>query len=296
MLTGCGSATIKPEIIPEHVTDGIVDVRDLPSVPTRPRDVIGSGILIVPPEGFNKPDLRDEHEIPKIPETNTFQIDIYRRGGDDSENPDGFAKFRTGIPQIVRGKAFESASGMVLIPHDTTIYAEPFYYIGILSTTNLGAPLIEAPTTAIWPGHFYTLRLGNRPADFYVDFAVGRFGFHNGMEGDASGIGTRDNTWGGAIGASGVVTNELDGYFGNHPNAEGFSPGQMTGTFTSDWTNIDSTVFSGYFKSTLIGLIGEEGVVGVFGADIGTVSSDGRPALTGGFTATNPDYTPPAEN
>ncbi len=284
MLTACGSASITPEIIPEHVTDGIVDVRDLPTVPTSPRDVIGSGILIMPPEGFNKPDLLDGHEIPDI---NTYQLDTFRRGGEDSESPDGFATFRSGMLGKVTVRREDPDSGEV-IESEREGYAISNYYIGILSTTNLGAPLLEAPKTAIWPGHLYVPRLGHRVrnADFYVDFTNGNFGFHDGN----NGIGTNTDYWGGAIGIGGVVTNTINGYFGNHPKASGLTPGQMAGIFISDWTEVD--FFDDYYESTLIGLIGEKGAVAVFGPEIGK----DEPTMRGGFTATNPDYTPPAEN
>ena len=281
MLTGCGSASIAPF---DYSTDGIVDINDLPAVPTRPRDVIGSGILIIPPEGFNKPDLLDGHEIPDI---NTFQLNIFRRGGEDSESPDGFATFGSGMLGKGTVRIEDPDSGEV-IESEREGYVISNYYIGILSTTNLGAPLLEAPKTAIWPGHLYVSRLGHRvrDAEFYVDFTNGHFGFHDGN----NGIGESHNGWGGLGNGGGIVISTIDGYFGNHPKAEGLNPGQMVGTFTSDWTGVP--IFNDSYESTLIGLIGEEGAVGVFGAEIGKDEQ----TMRGGFTATNPSYTPPVEN
>ena len=76
----------------------------------------------------------------------------------------------------------------------------------------------------------------------------------------------------------------LNGYFGNHPKAKGLNPGQMVGDFIFDPGSI---AFFNYREATLIGLIGEEGAVGVF-------RKIGENGASGGFTATNPSYTPPA--
>ena len=259
MLTACGSATITipntPEIPLDYLTDGIVNTKDLPDAPTRPKDVVGDGFLIVDADGFNATDIHEGHKLGTVRD--------YRRGGRDSESPDGFAQFFTSIQETDEGGDIRVLSSNA--------------YNGILSTTNLGAPLVDPPTDAIWPGYFNFGSLGYRSSNFYVNFTSGHFGFYNGMSGEASGISTRDDTWGGLLGGGGVVISRLDGYFGNHPNAVGLNPGQMVGTFTSDWTGVP--IFNDYYEADLIGLIGEEGAVGVFGTN-------------GGFTATNLSYTP----
>ena len=250
MLTACGSASIAPL---DYSTDGIVNIKDLPDAPTRPRDVIGDGFLIIPPEGFNKSDLLDGHEISRM---STFW-----RAGEDSKDPDGYAFFETGVPEMMQD------------------IQENVSYYGILSTTDLGAPLTEAPATAIWPGYFGGGNINRREITyFYVDVESGRFGFYN--EAD-KGIGTKETF----SGFAGTVIHTLNGYFGNHPNAAGLNPGQMVGTVDVNYDFEQSLFNEG--QATLTGLIGEEGVIGVF-------RKSGEDRFGGGFTATNPSYTPPA--
>ncbi len=283
MLTACGSASITPEIPFDYSTDGVVDINDLPAYPTKPTDLTGSGFLAETADGFNTTDIYDGHGTPK-PNT-------YRRGGEDSKNPDGYVLFGTGIL-----KAFPRPQGMSdgqLIIEEDYRFIDTRSYVGILSTTNLGAPLTETPATAVWPGYFGggVIRR-DEITYFYVDFEAGRFGFHNGMDGEDSGIGTKDVLYGSFVGEGEPVISTLNGYFGNHPKAKGLNPGQMVGNVIF---NPGQVTFFTYREATLIGLIGEEGAVGVF-TEVGKIGSDSSITLTGGFTATNPDYTPPVKN
>ncbi len=278
MLTACGSASITPEIPFDYSTDGIVDINDLPAYPTKPTDLTGSGFLAETADGFNTTDIHDGHEIPKP--------SVYWRAGEDSKNPDGYVLFGTSIL-----KAFPRPQGMSdgqLIIEEDYRAIDSRSYVGILSTTNLGAPLTETPATAVWPGYFGggVIRR-DEITDFYVDFEAGRFGFYN--EADKE-IGTKDIFYGGFLGRGESIIHTLNGYFGNHPNAKGLNPGQMVGNFIF---NPGSIAFFDYREATLTGLIGEEGAVGVF-TEVGKIGSDSSIILTGGFTATNPDYTPPA--
>ncbi len=286
ILTGCGSATITipntPKIPFDYSTDGIVDINDLPAYPTKPTDLTGSGFLAETADGFNTTDIYDGHGTPK-PNT-------YRRGGEDSKNPDGYVLFGTSILETYM--RLDDVSGILRL-EEFVRAIDSRSYVGILSTTNLGAPLTETPATAIWSGYFGggVIRR-DEITDFYVDFEAGRFGFHNGMDGDDSGIGTKDIFYGGFLGRGEPIIHTLNGYFGNHPKAKGLNPGQMVGNVIF---NPGSIAFFTYGDATLIGLIGEEGAVGVF-TEVGKIGSDSSITLTGGFTATNPSYTPPAEN
>ncbi len=284
MLTACGSASITPEISFDYSTDGIVDINDLPTYPTKPTDLTGSGFLAETTDGFNTTDIYDGHGIPK-PNT-------YRRGGEDSKNPDGYVFFGTGILETYM--RLDDVSGNLRLEEDYR-FIDTRSYVGILATTNLGAPLTETPATAVWPGYFGggVIRR-DEITYFYVDFEAGRFGFHNGMDGDDSGIGTKDVFYGGIVGEGKPIIHTLNGYFGNHPKAKGLNPGQMVGNFIHD-PDPGLIAFFTYGDATLIGLIGEEGAVGVF-TEVGKIGSDSSITLTGGFTATNPDYTPPVEN
>ena len=273
MLTGCGSASIAPL---DYLTDDIVDINDLPAYPTRPKDVRNDNFLIITTDDFNATDLHDEHEF--------IRIEPQWRAGEDSKNPDGYAYFWTGIPELYI-EMHKHPDGTVFLEQEATRYLDGAYYIGILSTTNLGAPLTENPATAIWSGYFSGGNINRREITyFYVDVESGQFGFHNGMDGDDSGIGIVNDPLGG-FGISGPVIHELNGYFGNHPKAAGLNPGQVVGTVDVNY-DFEQTFFN-EGQATLTGLIGEEGIVGVF-------RKFGEDGFSGGFTATNPSYTPPA--
>ncbi len=177
---------------------------------------------------------------------------ISRRGGagikaEPNTNPDGFAIFT-----LVRNTELPAISTS--------------WHATILATTNLGAPLATAPSTAIWPGHFNLSNFKEgaiNSVDFSVDFGDGKIGFANDEGGIATGTDRPQNVI--------MAGLSLDISFGGD-NADGL----LTGTATVNDMAIP-----------VRGLIGTEGAVAVF------VKS----GLAGGFTASNPfhgSYTPPA--
>ncbi len=160
---------------------------------------------------------------------------------------------------------FDGFASFTTVPEDSNI---TFGYAGILATTNLGASLTAQPASAVWAGHFSTGGTTNIPTNFYVDFTNGRFGFSNAGR---NGFGTLMN-------GDRVFT--MNTVFGNHADAMGFSAGRMGGTLVVAERGVTN-------NETITGLIGQEGAVGIF-ARVGF--SNG---YIGGFTATNPNYTPP---
>ncbi len=234
-----------------------------------------------------------------------------RRGGAGSTNKDGVAYFYT---------FGESSQG------DTA-----YSYGGILSTTNLGAPLLPQPVaqgadniTAIWDGHF-SFRNGiiNRETEFLVDFTAGTMGFAKPVGTD--GMRPPGTTFLG-VGADGAHSIKfgpvdlfirLDAAFG--PNAKKktttydtvtsslidtttdltLAPGELGGNVflyyrpTSDATREADPDHFVRDNSTIHGLIGQEGAVGVFlepgrvGYADGNIGGHTR---VGGFVASNPDH------
>ena len=224
-----------------------VDTGDLPTYPTKPNEVTLSGFLTAEDAGLNMTDLSSVGSPTRTIVTDPAPF-TGRRGG-EGRNPDGFAYFVT-----------------------TNAGANPssISYAGILATTNLGAPLPSTTANAVWAGHFSTATATNIAINYYVDFTNGRFGFSN-AGGD--GFGTLTHT-----DLNGTYT--MNAHFGSHASANGYSAGRMGGTLAI--SSIHSAL-----HPTITGLIGEEGVVGVF-TQVGLTTS-----LAGGFTATNPAYTPP---
>ena len=122
-------------------------------------------------------------------------------------------------------------------------------FVGILPTTNLGAPLVEQPTTAAWPGFYY----------------------------DSTVSGTAQN----------AITFEID-FSMRDINVMANSVGAAAPTFDLDFNNfgvITGMVSKGGIDATARGLIGTEGLVGAF-VDTGASSGD---VFHGGFVADNPD-------
>ncbi len=124
------------------------------------------------------------------------------------------------------------------------------YYAGILSTTNLGAPLVApvdgAPTTATWEGHVsFGVVAKEFPTNFNLNFAAGTIGF-------ATGRATIIEPSNSSIG----VHLTLNGKFG--PGDSSLSLGQLGGDMRV------STVGNGNTPLPITGLIGQDGVVGVF--------------------------------
>ncbi|MCH9666029.1 MAG: hypothetical protein K0U41_09325, partial [Gammaproteobacteria bacterium] len=130
-------------------------------------------------------------------------------------------------------------------------------YVGILSTTDLGAPLTTETGTASWVGHF---RQG-----YYTgkDFVLGVNFDDDSIEAFVAGI--------------------TDRSYGYHIKGDYDANGVISGTVTRGIftdSNRDKPDFKwSYDVSTLIGLIGKEGAVGVF---VGTYTNNGgfvaRPA------------------
>ena len=232
----CGGST---------VSSTCVNVGDLPTYPLKPIEVTASGFLTATDTGLNMTDIQFESSSFIRTVLTSF---TGRRGGagtaeSPNTNPDGFAYLIT-----------------------TSTSSASFGYAGILSTTNLGAPLASAPTTVVWAGHF---KVGSRtiiPVNFYVDFTNGEFGFRNNDMDDS------DKTLPLPSGTTIVYT--MNAVFGSHTDASSYSAGRMGGTLV---------IADGGFtiNSTITGLIGAEGAVGVF-TKVGAVSD------AGGFTATNP--------
>ncbi|MCA8834265.1 MAG: hypothetical protein K8953_04185, partial [Proteobacteria bacterium] len=102
-------------------------------------------------------------------------INVGRRGGAGTEanrnrNPDGYAFFTLIKPEL-SGCSVENPC-----PANT----RTSQHAVILPTTNLGAPLTEAPATAVWPGHFSTTENPTQTAvDFYIDWTKKEIGFSN---------------------------------------------------------------------------------------------------------------------
>ena len=149
------------------------------------------------------------------------------------------------------------------------------YYAGILSTTNLGAPLVtpakDAPiTTAIWEGdvrytHLRTPDHDTKPTKFYVNFSAGTIGFANDAENGtdtATVIEGSDHSTG--------VQLTLEGKFG--PGDSSLGLGQLGGHMLVS-NRPDTQLFP------VTGLIGQDGVVGVF------VNPSNTSGAAGGFTA-----------
>ncbi|MCA8833656.1 MAG: hypothetical protein K8953_01105, partial [Proteobacteria bacterium] len=217
--------------------DTCVNVGDLPTYPIKPSGITKSGFLTGIETGLNTTDIQDggAHRTISTP------LFIGRRGGAGSTNPDGFAYFDT----------------------NNTSSVLAYSYVGILPTTNLGAPLAAQPT-AVWAGHFSVGETTNVAVNYYVNFSTGRFGFSN-AGGDGFGTQTVNIS-----GADRPVT--LNAVFGSHADAMGYSAGRMGGTI-----DIDTVT-----DIPLIGLIGAEGAVGVF-------TEIRQNPFSGGFTATNPN-------
>ena len=209
---------------------------NLATLQTKPRDITNSGFLTASSAGL-------DIENSSLPQGHALsgQQMILRRGGADSDNPDGIAYFFT-----------TADSGNTSLS-----------YGGILSTTNLGAPVEATQTSAIWNGyHSYrdSSNIVNERTKFYVDFAAGKFGFAND---DENGIGTFVKA---PFGTTPVVTFALNGLFGSQNN---MAVGQLGGTLkyvfkpNSGTAATDTDGFTRY-NLNVHGLIGQEGAVGVY--------------------------------
>nr|MCA8835701.1 hypothetical protein [Pseudomonadota bacterium] len=137
-------------------------------------------------------------------------------------------------------------------------------FVGILPTTNLGAPLIEAPMDTTWEGSYYLRQndtannSGINTITFNIDFAMGKI----------TTTPEKDTR---------VIETAFDLKFN--------TAGVITGT-------VNTTLIGGASPEAaqVRGLIGEQGLVGAFAN-----TDDGFWGFSffGGFVADNPDYTAP---
>ncbi len=238
-------AVTAPYVCPAALCDNRVSAADLPNYPASANPAGGSSFLtILPSNVAEQPTMIDTTGV--IPVKNITGT----RAGDEN---DGWQAFY--------GKLASDPQG------------DDVYFAGILPTTDLGAPLIEAPVITIWPG---TFKFGEQAGkvDFEIDFASRTI--------DGNGISTRAQQ---AIDAG-----------QKNPEFIRFSLGfSETGTvFGSILRNLNpegqdafygnNTGVGGYYQAT--GLIGQEGLVGAV-----LMSKDGfiANAPYGGFVADNPN-------
>ena len=233
----------------------VVNTDDLPAYPIKATDIQRGEDRFLTAQSNGEFDMINLGENVIVGSNHTF---MNRRGGEGSKNPDGFVYFITFIPDGIR------------MVHDSS-------YAGILSTTNLGKPLTDSPTTAVWPGHFshfsFTNSPRNAPTNFYIDFTNQTFGFANETN---DGIGTFTHS---------DKTYNMNGFFGTHVDAIGYSLGRIGGSIAFNLRVSRTQIY--HVASNITGLIGVEGIVGVFAADSSFIDT------VGGFTATNPDYDSP---
>ncbi|MCA8833981.1 MAG: hypothetical protein K8953_02750, partial [Proteobacteria bacterium] len=151
-----------------------------------------------------------------------------------------------------------------------------FYYAGILSGTDLGAPLKQATGTGTWYGQISTILVGFRDInkkDFVLKITFGAKAGVDGSAGSIEGIVQSDTSSStnhyqltGTYDAGGVITGEV--IFG-----------AFTGSLAQD--NLATTVPP---NGILTGLIGEQGAVGVFlAADAGSTKDNIIGATSGGY-------------
>ena len=131
---------------PLALCDNKVSAADLPNYPTSANPAGGSGFLtILPSDIAEQPAMIDTTGV--IPATDTLLIIKDSRAGDEN---DGWQAFY--------GKLASDPQG------------DNVYFAGILPTTDLGPPLIEAPAITTWPGTFnFAGEEGS--VNFEIDFA-----------------------------------------------------------------------------------------------------------------------------
>ncbi len=220
----------------------VVNTGVLPTYPTKPNAETSTRFLTATETGLNITDIQFQGSATRT----ILNPHFIGRRGLDSDNPDGFAYFVT-----------------------TSANLNPIGYVGILPTTNLGAPLPSTTANAVWAGHFSVAGSNNIATNYFVDFTNGKFGFSNAAEDDTDGTLTVS-----------TATYTMNAHFGSHNDASSYSAGRMGGTIGI--SDVATTA-----SATIVGLIGAEGAVGVFTQAVAATG------YTGGFTATNPDYTPP---
>ncbi len=245
--------------------------------------VVYSGGFVARPHSVNIKDLRNYATLQTTPSRGLNGGSEFLRASlpngelDDNSGhfPEGF-NFTPTTRTIIGRRDGDTNDGYQYFgaEHDDQ---DSRYYAGILSTTNLGAPLVTpvdgAPTTAIWEGdvrfiHLRTPDHDTKPTKFYLDFSAGTIGFandaRNGTDTATVGV-TPSNTTG--------VQLTLNGKFGAGDSTLGL--GQLGGHMLVS-TRPDTQLFP------VTGLIGQDGVVGVF------VNPSNTSGAGGGFTASPP--------
>ncbi len=199
-----------------------------------------------------------ETTITEEPTIGDLSINVGRRGGEGASdalntNPDGYVFFKL-VKQGTGDAALRTSQHAAILP-----------------TTNLGAPLTEAPATAVWPGHFSTTETSRQtPVDFYIDWNLKEIGFSNSAK---TGIGFHANSRGRVETRPGIIVANQIRLSIKFNNA-----GQLYNSFAEIR---DATSTPG--RLAVIGFIGQEGVVAAF------VDRDNAGGA-GGFTASNPDH------
>ncbi len=196
-------------------------------------------------------------------------INVGRRGGAGTEanrnrNPDGYAFFTLIKPGTAAANLRTSQHAV------------------ILPTTNLGAPLTQAPVTAVWPGHFSTTENGTQTAvDFFIKFNPATGGGEINFSNDAgTGLGLH-------VAPNRPETRPAIAIAAQLRLSVKFNEkGQLYDSFASIR---DATNNHGLLR--VIGFIGQEGVVAAF-VDRENTGVDGNKNTgnAGGFTASNPDH------
>ncbi len=131
----------------------------------------------------------------------------------------------------------------------------PRTFAGILPTTNLGAPLTAQPTTAKWPGSYSDRGRTAASLDFNIDFINRRIT---------------------------ATTGDTLEFFSLSFNLGFSDSGVISGLVLEHNGGVNTAIVS---SRTATGLIGTEGLVGVF-IDAGDSQTGLR--YVGGFVATNP--------
>ena len=139
-------AVTAPYVCPVALCDNRVSAEDLPNYPTLANPDVGSSFLtILPSDVADVPTSIDTTGV--MPAKDRLLIITDSRAGDEN---DGWQAFY--------GKLASDPQG------------DNVYFAGILPTTDLGPPLIEAPVITTWPG---TFKFGGQTGEviFEIDFA-----------------------------------------------------------------------------------------------------------------------------
>ncbi len=262
-------ATTAPYVCPLALCDNRVSAADLPNYPTSANPDVGSSFLtILPSNVADVPTSIDTTGV--IPAKNITGT----RAGDEN---DGWQAFY--------GKLASDPQG------------DNVYFAGILPTTDLGPPLIEAPVITTWPG---TFKFGKQAGEvtFEIDFASRTIDGQGIIQSDIDSNAARQqqHITDSIARNSNLTESDIRPLIIPPREFIRFSLGfSETGTvFGSILRNLnpegqdshygDNTGVGGYYQAT--GLIGQEGLVGAV-----IISKDDfiANAPYGGFVADNPN-------